>query len=139
MKSIGKHLSLRFILFNRGRFLWLRRFFWIHVIGFVRKNFRMYHLQKSIIFLIHRIVGLCCDTTASNTGKFNNAAVLIEQLLEIYLLLFKCRHHIFEVILKVTFDSQIFNSSGSNVLIFMRFKKEWDALNLTKILLYTFT
>ncbi|XP_044597242.1 uncharacterized protein LOC123273832, partial [Cotesia glomerata] len=78
------------------------------------------------------VVGLCCDTTASNTGQFNGAAVLIEQALERDLLLLPCRHHILEVVLKAVFDCQIFNSSGPNVPLFVRFRKEWDALDLTK-------
>ncbi|CAD6228486.1 GSCOCG00012049001-RA-CDS, partial [Cotesia congregata] len=78
------------------------------------------------------VVGLCCDTTASNTGQFNGAAVLIEQALERDLLLLPCRHHILEVVLKAVFDCQIFNSSGLNVPLFVRFRKEWDALDLTK-------
>ncbi|CAD6214264.1 GSCOCG00011142001-RA-CDS, partial [Cotesia congregata] len=72
---------------------------------------------------------LCCDTIASNTGQFNGAAVLIEQLLERDLLLLPCRHHIFEVILKAVFDCQISNVSGPNVSLFIRFRKEWDALD----------
>lgn len=78
------------------------------------------------------VVGLCCDTTASNTGRINGAATLIEQLLEKDLLLFPCRHHIFEVILRAVFESQIFNFSGPNVPLFVRFKKEWGALDVTK-------
>ena len=75
------------------------------------------------------VVGLCCDTTASNTGEYNGAAVLLEQLIEKELLIFPCRHHIFEVILRAVFDSKLINVSGPNVPLFVRFKKEWDTLD----------
>lgn len=47
---------------------------------------------------------LCCDTTASNTGRFNGACVLLEQKLEKELLIFACRHHIYELVLKSVFE-----------------------------------
>lgn len=57
----------------------------------------------------------CSDTTASNTGHLNGALVLLEQKLERDLLYFPCRHHIFELVLKNVFESQLpqvrFNSS----------------------------
>lgn len=80
------------------------------------------------------VVGLCCDTTASNTGEYNGAAVLIEHLLEKDLLILPCRHHhIFEIVLRAVFDSKFTNVSGPNVPIFARFKKEWDGLDLTQL------
>ena len=41
---------------------------------------------------------MCCDTTASNTGHLNGACVLLERKLERELLLFTCRHHIYELV-----------------------------------------
>ncbi|CAH0560540.1 unnamed protein product [Brassicogethes aeneus] len=43
---------------------------------------------------------MSCDTTASNTGRFNGACTLLEQKLEKELLLFPCRHHVYELVLK---------------------------------------
>lgn len=75
---------------------------------------------------------MCCDTTALNTGRINGAATLIEQLLGKDLFLFPSRHHIFEVILRAVFEVKIPKSSGPNVPLFGRFKKERDKLDLTK-------
>lgn len=46
---------------------------------------------------------MCCDTTASNTGRLNGACVLLEQKLDRELLLFACRHHVYELVLKSVF------------------------------------
>ncbi|GBP65287.1 hypothetical protein EVAR_37136_1 [Eumeta japonica] len=37
---------------------------------------------------------MCCDTTASKTGRFNGACAILEQSLQKELLLFACRHHV---------------------------------------------
>ena len=44
-------------------------------------------------------VAMCFETTASNTGKFNGACILLEALLDHPLLWTTCRHYIHEVIL----------------------------------------
>lgn len=56
--------------------------------------------------LSHTVKALCCDTTASNLGHINGAAVLLEQRLEKYILFLPCRHHIFELVLKSVFDKK---------------------------------
>ena len=45
----------------------------------------------------HRIIGMCCDTTASNTGKENGAATLLELPLGRALLWLVYLHHIAEL------------------------------------------
>ncbi|KAL4135150.1 hypothetical protein QTP88_006793 [Uroleucon formosanum] len=57
------------------------------------------------------VKAICCDTTASNTGRLNGACVLLEQLLEKDLLYLPCRHHISEVILKSVFDVKFGSTS----------------------------
>lgn len=44
-----------------------------------------------------QIIGVCCDTTASNTGRENGANVIIGAMLDKPLLWFMCRRHMIEV------------------------------------------
>ncbi|GBP22440.1 NPC intracellular cholesterol transporter 1 [Eumeta japonica] len=39
---------------------------------------------------------MCCDTTASNIGRFNGACAILEQTFKKELLLFTCRHYIYD-------------------------------------------
>ena len=44
-------------------------------------------------------LGMCFDTTASNTGKFSCVCILLEAILDHLLLWTACRHHVLEVLL----------------------------------------
>lgn len=44
------------------------------------------------------VVGLCYDTTASNTGKVKGAVKRLEEMLDKKLLRLECRHHVMELI-----------------------------------------
>ena len=73
------------------------------------------------------VKGICFDTTASNTGCFNGACVLIERALGRNLLHFACRHHIMEIVLEKVFTALKITSaaSGPDIAIFKRFKSKW--------------
>lgn len=73
-----------------------------------------------------QIVAACFDTTASNSGRLNGAAVLLEQLLGRSLLYLPCRHHISEIFLRAAFESGAGTTSGTNVPLFVRFKFSWN-------------
>lgn len=79
--------------------------------------------------LTDKVQALCCDTTASNTGRLRGACVLLEQLLERDLLYSSCRHHIFEIILKSVFDEKIGPTSGPVILLFKRFQQQWSKID----------
>ncbi|XP_067621941.1 uncharacterized protein [Eurosta solidaginis] len=73
---------------------------------------------------------MCCDTTASNTGRLNGACVLLEQALERELLLFACRHHVYELVLKSVFQTKIQEDSTSpEIPLFKKFKDNWKNIN----------
>lgn len=76
-----------------------------------------------------RVVAACFDTTASNTGIWNGAAVLLEQKLERSLMYLPCRHHVYELFLGAAFESKFGSTSGKNVQIFTRFQTQWKNLN----------
>lgn len=54
--------------------------------------------------LSDKVIGMCFDTTASNTGKAKGACILIENAMKGNLLWLACRHHMFEVLLSVAFN-----------------------------------
>lgn len=76
-----------------------------------------------------KVKAICCDTTASNLGHVSGAAVQLEHLLDRELLYLPCRHHIFELILRIVFETKMPPSSGPNVPLFQRFQNSWNDLN----------
>ena len=63
-------------------------------------------------------VAMCFVPTASNTGKFNGACILLEALLDHPLLRTACRHHVHEVISAHVFKCFFGNSSSPQITIF---------------------
>ena len=67
-------------------------------------------MSKSIYFALcghkldKQVLGMCYDTTASNTGVKKGACVLLENLLGRDLLNLSCRKHIFEILLEAEFN-----------------------------------
>ena len=76
-----------------------------------------------------RVVALCFDTTASNTGQHAGACYLLEQKLGRDLLYLACRHHVMELIVGAAFEKTVGGSSGPEVLIFKRFREAWQFVN----------
>lgn len=77
---------------------------------------------------------MCCDTTASNTGRLNGACVLLEQKLERELLFFACRHHVYELVLKSAFESKIQQvTSSPDIPLFKKFRDNWKNINPSAI------
>lgn len=62
--------------------------------------------------IMNKIQALCCDTTASNTGRINGACTNLETYFGRDLLYLPCRHHILELVLKSCFDILIGPTSG---------------------------
>ena len=83
----------------------------------------------SIWEVTDEIVGICFDTTASNTGSKNGACVLLEQLIRRNLLHSACRHHIYEVNIGETFTVLLGSIRGPNIALFERFQKSWPTIN----------
>lgn len=78
--------------------------------------------QKYISSGTRRIVSsgivqaLCCDTTASNTGRLKGICMMLEQLLGCDILYY--RLHIYEIILRAVLDEKFMVTSDSDVQIF---------------------
>jgi len=80
--------------------------------------------------LEQQCIALCFDTTASNTGKFNGACILLEALLDHPLLWTACRHHVHEVILSQVFKSLFGKSCSPQIALFELLKRQWPNLDL---------
>ena len=76
-----------------------------------------------------KIVAMCFDIMASNTGKFAGARELLEELIGHNLLRVACRHHMLVVLLSDVFTVCFGPSTGPEVLIFKEFREKWSKLN----------
>lgn len=84
--------------------------------------------------LENKVQILCCDTTASNTGRINGACVLLEQKLGREMLIFACRHHVYELVLKSVFEAKISQVTTSpDIPLFKKFRDNWKNVDPEKI------
>ncbi|XP_066601758.1 uncharacterized protein [Prorops nasuta] len=87
-----------------------------------------------------RVKGICFDTTSSNAGSnsiyvycwIKGTCAQLVKILNRDLLHLACRHHINEIILRKVFETFLPGTSGPNVPIFTRFKKEWSNIDKSK-------
>lgn len=73
-----------------------------------------------------RVQAISFDTTSTNTGQFQGASLLLEQILERDIFYLPCRHHIYELQLKEVSEAKFGKTSGPGVPMFARFKEKWD-------------
>jgi len=76
-----------------------------------------------------RVIGMCFDTTSSNTGCNVGTCTKLEQKLGRDLLHFACRHHIMELLAGAAFGVCLGSTSGPEVLLFKRFKDQWSFID----------
>jgi hypothetical protein len=86
--------------------------------------------------LLDKVQAVSFDTTASNTGRLNGAAVLLQQKMNRALLYLPCRHHIYELVLRAAFEASKFVSKGPEIPLFKRFGTQWEIINKDKFLTY---
>ena len=77
-------------------------------------------------------LGMCFDTTASNTGKFSGACILLEAILGYPLLRIACRNHVLETILSNVAKLVFGPSDGPKIDCFNALSQKWPALDLQK-------
>lgn len=77
--------------------------------------------------LCDRIKGLCCDTTALNTGTKGGVCVFLNSRLVHDLLNLACHHHVAELVLQVVFNLNDVSKS-SDIEIFVCFRYYWPKL-----------
>nr|CAH7757043.1 unnamed protein product [Callosobruchus chinensis] len=79
----------------------------------------------------------CWDTTPSNTGRIEGACVLLEQKLERDILVFGCRHHMYELVLKSVFELKMKQvTSSPDIPLFKNFRENWNSIDPSKIECY---
>ena len=74
------------------------------------------------------VIGMCFDTTSSNTGWRAGAATLLEKSIGRNLLWLSCRHHICEILLSDIFFVCFGPSSGPEIAMFKKFRQQWTTL-----------
>ena len=72
------------------------------------------------------IVGLCYDTTASNTDRIQGAVVRVEQELGRRLLHLECRHHVLELIIGAVGQKLFGKTTGPSDKKFLELKKRYE-------------
>jgi len=71
------------------------------------------------------MIGICFDTTASNTGGRNGFACFLSKLSDETC----CGHHMFKVLLSDSFRVCLGPSSESEIIFWRRFRERWTELN----------
>lgn len=82
--------------------------------------------------LNNSVKALCCDTTNSNLGWKNGAAVILERKFGKDLLYLPCRHHMYELVLSCVHSTKMPGTTGPNVPLFKKFQSQWSSINRTK-------
>ena len=77
----------------------------------------------------NRVAGMVFDTTSSNTGPNSGACARLEFYLNQKMLHFACRHYIYEIVLRASFELYMGGTSAPKVLLFERFQKFWDRID----------
>ena len=79
-----------------------------------------------------RVVGMCFDTTSSNTDIHIGGCVEIEKMLSKDLLYFACCPHIMELLAEAAYTASLAPSSAPEVLLFKKFQQNWSFIDQTK-------
>jgi hypothetical protein len=75
------------------------------------------------------------DTTSSNSGRKKAAAVLLVKLIGRKLPNLACRHHIMELTVQKVYTTLFGLSTGPEVVMFHRFKKDWYLIDTSNFAL----
>src|SRR6218665_3842655 len=78
--------------------------------------------------LANRIKFMSFDTTATNTGAYAGACVLLEKKMGKEIISLACRRHIMEPIFAKVFDMLMSPSSGPTIKLFHRFGECWSSI-----------
>ena len=94
------------------------------------------YLFKKKRELFDEVVGLCYDTTASNSGAHQGACKLIENEIGRPLLWLPCRHHVSELHVKHAAKAVTGETKSPNDLLFQRFKESFPTISKENIKLW---
>ncbi|GBN35734.1 hypothetical protein AVEN_251780-1 [Araneus ventricosus] len=72
---------------------------------------------------------LCSDSTSSNTGRINGAITFLELYADREMTYFPCRHHVYELVLRSVFESELNEvTSSPDVAFFKKIREKWNNL-----------
>lgn len=77
-----------------------------------------------------KIVAMCFDTTAVNSGSHSGVIVRLPRMLGRKWLCLACRHHVAELILKHTFEIECDRSQSDKLDVFRMFRAEYNSKGL---------
>lgn len=80
----------------------------------------------------NNIIGLSFDLTNLNSGHFNGACVILENLFRKSLLKLPCRHHLYEIMLRGAFEAKFGDTSGPYPTFSEEFRRIWDSIDQSK-------
>ena len=81
--------------------------------------------------IVDQIIGVCCDTTGSNTGEFSGAVVYLAELIDRPLLWILCRRHILEVHMSHFMEALTGEKTkGPRRGLYVRLQKAWPEFKL---------
>jgi hypothetical protein len=72
---------------------------------------------------LKNVIGLCFDTTASNTGRLKGSAAIIKSTVDHSVLRLACRHHVYELDMKHVSVSIIGKRNSQSEALFVKFQK----------------
>lgn len=81
--------------------------------------------------ILDKIIGICTDTTITNTGTTNGSVALFQLLLKRNVLYFACRHHVMELIIGGVFIGLFGETTGPCPEMFANFKRDWHIVDQT--------
>lgn len=84
--------------------------------------------------LTDKIRAMCFDTTASNTGPYKGACVLLEDKIGNDLYYLACRHHIHELMPTAIYEKMFCPTNGPDPQLFKRFQTMWSSINQDNII-----
>lgn len=78
--------------------------------------------------VLDKIIGICTDTTSSNTGRLNGSVILFQSLMKRNVLYFACRHHVLELLIGAVYIELFDESTGPSPDMFLNFRRDWHMI-----------
>lgn len=83
-------------------------------------------------FLCDKIQAFVFDTTAVNSGEKGGVCITLLKVLERDVLVFGCKHHVLELVLKSVYEFHMGKSTSPDVSLFKDFQKQWMNIDQEK-------
>ena len=88
--------------------------------------------------LKEKIIGVACDSTSAQTGRFKGAIILLQNYLAAPFFWIICRHHIMETHVKHVTEEVLGKTSAPFEPLFKDLQSRWNSINIDYSILQTF-